>query len=120
MDLIYSMKFYEVQDYIKTSKHLLQPAPIVMNADIFNSLPEEYQTILLEEGNNAGLYEREIGPDLDAEYIAAAEAEGSTFVELTDEDRDSFRALMGPVYDMVVESAGPIAEDFFAELGITW
>ena len=120
MDLIYMMKFYEAQKYIIETNHLLQPAPIVMNKAIFESLPEEYQTILTEEANNAGLYQREIGPQFEAEYRQAAEAAGVTYIELTDAQRDEFRALLGPVYDMVVEASGPIAEKFFAALNITW
>ena len=120
MDLIYMMKFYEAQKYIVETNHLLQPAPIVMNKAIFESLPEEYQTILTEEANNAGLYQREIGPQFEAEYRQAAEDAGVTYIELTDEQRDEFRAQLGPVYDMVIEASGPIAEKFFDALGITW
>ncbi len=120
MDLIYNMRFYEAQKYIISTNHLLQPAPIVMNLDIFNSLPEEYQKILTEEANAAGEFQRGDGPVLEAKYRADAEAVGVTFIELSDADRDLFRAKMGPVYDQVIEASGPIAEKFFTELGISW
>lgn len=52
--LLYTSSLYEVAPYITESEHYICPAGIYMNTDVFNSIPEEYQKILVEEAKAAG------------------------------------------------------------------
>ena len=45
----------EVADYLIETRHIYQMNVLVASAEWFNSLPKEYQDILLEEADKAGL-----------------------------------------------------------------
>ena len=45
-----SAKFYEVQKYLTVSNHVYSPLILVMNKAKFDSLPANYQTIVVEPG----------------------------------------------------------------------
>lgn len=46
--------FYEVQKYFYMTNHVYSGAAIAVNEDFFQSLPEEYQSIIAEEADTAG------------------------------------------------------------------
>src|SRR5699024_928201 len=48
ISLVYTMKFYEVQDYMTLSNHTFAPIITVMNKDYYESIPEDLQEILQE------------------------------------------------------------------------
>lgn len=50
---IYSSSLQDVQKYLSLTGHMYDAAPFVCNMDWFNSLPTEYQEILMEEAKNA-------------------------------------------------------------------
>lgn len=51
---IIAQKFYEVQDYICLSGHTVQTLPLFINEKVFQSLPEEYQEIIVEVAAECG------------------------------------------------------------------
>src|SRR5699024_49265 len=48
LETFYSAGFQEVQDYVINSNHMYKPAFVNINNDFFESLPEEYQEIILD------------------------------------------------------------------------
>ena len=88
---ILANKFYEVQKYLIKTGHIVQPQAILVNSKFFASLPEEYQTIVLNaaaqaaEEANVLFCEKE---DADIEKLASEEC-GMTVVEV---DKDAFIA----------------------------
>jgi len=53
MSSIQNMKFYEVQKYINLTGHVINVNFFLMNGNIFNSLDEQYQKIILEAFDEA-------------------------------------------------------------------
>src|SRR5690625_4320709 len=47
-ELIVSQAFYEQQDYVVQTNHILQMIQIIMNPDFFNNLPEDLQELVQE------------------------------------------------------------------------
>ena len=60
-------KFYEVQKYMLESNHMFSPANWVINEKFLQSLPKEYQTIVLDAAKEAIKYNWEISMKKDQE-----------------------------------------------------
>ena len=48
LSLMYSSKFYEVQDYLTLTGHTYSPWPVVINKEFYTSLPKELQTVIMD------------------------------------------------------------------------
>ncbi len=67
LDTIQRMKFYEVQKYLVVSEHGAMEDVVLFNPTWWNSLPEEYRTIITDAFN-------EVVPELRAHKSAAVDA----------------------------------------------
>jgi C4-dicarboxylate-binding protein DctP len=107
LDTIQRMKFFEVQDYLVISEHGAMEDLILFNPSWWNSLPEEYRTIIDQAFS-------EVVPDLRAHKAAAVQSALDVISEsdinirtASDEERAEFRAIMyAPSADAYVERAG--------------
>jgi TRAP-type C4-dicarboxylate transport system substrate-binding protein len=110
---IYSMRFYEVKKYVSLSEHFTLIASMVTGTKFFNSIPAEYQTILLDQAYAAYKDNQEIVVSKSAEYIKEMEASGVTFVEI---DKTPFIEAVQPVYDAM--GFADLKKELYAELGL--
>ena len=96
----YSSKLYEVAKNISETNHILLINFAVVSSDWFNSLPVEYQRILEEECNTAGLAVSAdiLGPISEEAKANLIEA-GVTITESADIDMDAFRAAGEKAYE---------------------
>ncbi|SFJ11924.1 TRAP transporter substrate-binding protein [Celeribacter neptunius] len=107
LDTIKAMKFYEVQKNLVVSDHGAMEDVILFNPMFWNSLPEDYQTIIKDAF-------AEVIPDLTAHKAAAVDAaletikEAGTNVRVADEaERAEFREKMfGPASAAYVAKTG--------------
>ncbi|MFH1775228.1 MAG: TRAP transporter substrate-binding protein DctP [Chloroflexota bacterium] len=77
---------------------------LTMNLELFNSLPDDIQEILLEVGREAGGVYMEMGQADWAKTKATMEASGVTFTDFSDEEMIKWGNLIGnPVADAVKE-----------------
>ena len=90
---IYSSSLQDVQKYLSLNGHMYDAAPFVCNMDWFNSLPTEYQEILMEEAKNA----REIDLEENDEnkYLDLLKEAG---MEVNEVDKAAFQAKMDGVW----------------------
>ncbi|QEN09584.1 C4-dicarboxylate ABC transporter [Oceanispirochaeta crateris] len=110
---IYSMRFYEIKKYVSLSEHFTLIASMVTGTKFFNSIPAEYQTILLDQAYASYKDNQEIVVSKSAEYIKEMEASGVTFVEI---DKTPFIEAVQPVYDDMGFS--DLKKELYAELGL--
>lgn len=108
LDTIFRMKFHEVQDYLLVSEHGAMEDVVLFNPTWWESLPEEYRTIISEAF-------AEVVPELTAhkeaaseEALAAIEDSGSINVRFASpEERAALReAMYEPAKAAFVEQAG--------------
>lgn len=88
----------EVGDYVTLTSHIICADTLFMNTALFESIPAEYQEILLEEISNTVLA---YNATVDANEEAAMEqmkADGVQFIELTDEQRAEFAEACKAMY----------------------
>ncbi len=77
-------KLYEVRKVVSQTAHQIMFAAFVTNASFFNGLPQEYQTILLEEGKAAGAELTRLTLESDAAYAEELRKAGVQIVEDVD------------------------------------
>ena len=96
------MKFYEVQKYFTEVNYQFHPDPFYVNAEWWNSLPAEFQTILTECATAMGEYNDQlIDQNSDAAKQVVVDAGCEVYVP-TAEELAAFQAACQPVYSQVV------------------
>lgn len=97
------MKFYEVQDYFTEVNYQFHPDPFYVNADWWNSLPEEFQTIISECAEEMGDYNDQL---IDEQSDASRQViidSGSEIYVPTEEELAAFQEAVQVVYDQCIE-----------------
>ncbi|WP_050526368.1 DctP family TRAP transporter solute-binding subunit [Pseudorhodobacter aquimaris] len=93
---IYDVKFYEIQKYLNLTGHVYSPAPFMMGAQLFNSLSEVDQAIIMEAAAIAVPFQREASQRMESDLITELETLGMT---VTRPDLEAFRAKVVPVIE---------------------
>ena len=112
LELIYSQKFYEQQDYIVNTNHQIQPLFLVMNLDFYNSLPDDLRAVV-DEG--AAVYleaSRAYNEEMTETYIQTMEDYGCTFIDIEEDAFSEMYEVTQPVRDDLAEQY----PDFYAEI----
>ncbi len=96
------MKFYEVQKYFTEVNYQFHPDPFYVNAEWWNSLPAEFQTILTECATAMGEYNDQlIDQNSDAAKQVVLDYGCEVYVP-TAEELAAFQEACQPVYSQVV------------------
>jgi TRAP-type transport system periplasmic protein len=93
---MWGSKLHETRKVISLTGHFSQFLSVVMNNDVFNRLPKELQTLLLNEGQQYGAELTRLTLASQQDYMAKFKAAGVTIVE--DVDRAAFRQMTASVY----------------------
>ena len=99
---VVGMKFYEVQKYFTDVNYQFHPDPFYVNAQWWNSLPEEYRNIISECATEMGDYNDQL---IDENSEAAKQQiidSGAEVYEPTEEELEAFKAAAEPVYEQMV------------------
>lgn len=94
---IKSGKMYEVQKYMVLDGHTYTPMVLVINPKLFASLTPEQQKALTAAAKEAGVYERKILRDKEAEEIKFLETTGKMTIE-KNPDKLKWREATKSVY----------------------
>ncbi|WP_323764408.1 C4-dicarboxylate TRAP transporter substrate-binding protein [Marinovum sp.] len=81
---IHGAKLHETKKTISLTGHFKGFTGLIINADLFASLPEDIQTVLDEEANAAGVFMTDLMLNSEEEWIGKLEAEGVTFNRAVD------------------------------------
>ena len=77
-------------------------APVI-NAKIFDSMPNDLQNIILEESINAGKYLTKLTLEGEEGLIKQLQSEGVSFVRASEIDMAAFQDATAPTYDAFPE-----------------
>ncbi|WP_422122385.1 TRAP transporter substrate-binding protein [Planococcus sp. X10-3] len=113
LETIYAGGFHEVQDFIILSNHMYKPSFVSINDEFFNSLPEEYQQVMLDAAVESEQFTQEkldeseqtMREEIETAGVEFIEPDIEAFREATQSVRDSLGTdVWGQeVYDQVVE-----------------
>lgn len=105
--MIWNNKLYEVQDYLTVSEHVWSSAPIIIAKDYYESLPEEYQTLIADAAQKTMERQREIITQQNADYVQNIADAGLQVTELTAEEKAAFQKIAQEgVYKTAAETYG--------------
>ncbi|UWQ22445.1 TRAP transporter substrate-binding protein [Jannaschia sp. W003] len=104
---IQNLKFYEVAPHVTKTQHTITVRPIVVSAKTFDALPEDLQAAIMEAGEEAGAYGRELESREDGEKLQ----------EMVDAGQIQVQEFEGR--DEMLERVKPVQDAYAAELGAT-
>lgn len=105
--LIFSNKFYEVQEYLSVDEHVHNFLGFIMNQGKFDSLSDENKQIIEEEAVNFVNEQRAMELVDNEQAIKDLETEGGLTVNtLTVEQKQAFRDALAPMYDKYTSEFG--------------
>lgn len=111
----HSLNVQEVAENIIETQHIYQMNFLVSSSEWFNDLPEEYQTILIDEANKAGI---EVSEQLEAEAENHKQAmidDGMKYIPYEDLDIEAFKKAGQAAYDAL--DLNGAREAVYEELG---
>ncbi|GKX27743.1 C4-dicarboxylate ABC transporter [Vallitalea longa] len=97
LSVLYNGKFYEVAKYLTLDGHVQNFTTWVAGLDFFNSLSQEQQKILVETGNEAGLYNNGIQEQVTEDTLKKLKDEG---VEIIEVDLSEFQEKAEAFYSL--------------------
>ncbi|WP_341359197.1 TRAP transporter substrate-binding protein [Georgenia sp. M64] len=107
-----SQKFYEPAPHILQTNHEVTIRPLIIGSQTLERLPEDLREAVLEAGEEAGAFERELEAQVDDEKLAAlGEMEGVTITEV---DTSGVEEQVRPVWEQYAAEWG--AEDMLEQI----
>jgi len=108
---VVGMKFYEVQKYFTAVNYQFHPDPFYVNADWWNSLPEEYRTIIAQVADEMGDYnDRLIDENSEAAKQTIIDS-GAEVYDPSPEELKAFQDAAQVVYEQAVAEGICTAEE---------
>jgi tripartite ATP-independent transporter DctP family solute receptor len=95
--LIYTSRFYEVQEHLTLTGHFYSPAALLISDQVFEGLTEAQQQAVVDAAIEGAHYERELVAEMEAEMIEILKEEGMQIVE--DVDISAFQAATAEIYE---------------------
>jgi TRAP-type C4-dicarboxylate transport system substrate-binding protein len=84
INVTWSSKFYEVQKHLTVSNHVYSPLVVAMNKAKFDSLPANYQKIIVDAAREAATFQRNLNAQNASKVIADLKKSGMQVVENVD------------------------------------
>ena len=106
IDVIYSSKLNEVQDYITMWNYSYDPLVLGMNKKLYDSMSDEDKELFDRLGKEAADYQLELAREKEAGQIEELKAAGMQFYEPTDEELAAFKEVVQPLYDKYTDIWG--------------
>lgn len=110
---IYAMKMFEIAKTISLSEHFFLIASMVTGTKFFNSLPPQFQAMLMTQAFETYRDNQDVLKKKSEEYITEMKGKGATFVTI---DKTPFIKAVQPVYAELGYTK--LRDQLYSELGI--
>jgi tripartite ATP-independent transporter DctP family solute receptor len=97
--VIWSTNVYEQTQYFSEAGLYYASATLVINEDLYESLPEDLQEVVIDLGKEYANIQRQISQDLEAEQKQNLLDNGVEIISMDDVDIEAFRKKVQPVYE---------------------
>jgi tripartite ATP-independent transporter DctP family solute receptor len=99
-------KFYEVQDYLSLTNHIVDGYVLAFNQKLFDGLDEEPQQILQEAAQETADFKRQYDEEEAADIIEQLEKHGMKVNELSSDEQSAFAEQAEKLYPEFEEMIG--------------
>jgi TRAP-type transport system periplasmic protein len=104
--LIYSSRFYEVQDHLALTGHVYTPYLLLASKTWFNGLSAEDQALVKEAAQESAIYQRDLSRTDADRLVGLLEEEGMEVTRLSDAEMARMRETVAPVVDQFTDTIG--------------
>jgi tripartite ATP-independent transporter DctP family solute receptor len=84
INVTWSAKFYEVQKHLTVSNHVYSPIILSMNKAKFDSMPANFQKVLVDAAREAATYQRNLNAQNASKVVADLKKSGMQVIENVD------------------------------------
>lgn len=106
-DTIVASKLYEQQKYIINTNHVVMIGGVYMNLEFFNSLPADYQALLMDIWeNDLDDLQYQMAQESNAAALKTMTDAGLEVIDLPESDLLKMREEGKPAYDLIRQSVG--------------
>ncbi len=112
--IIYVNNLWEVQDYVQMTGHVYGPHVFLMSQLTLDSLPDEYQEIVLNTAREVSTYQRMMSAKLEAEQKEMLIENG---MNILDVDKEPFQKAVMSVLDQYKDRFGSYIDRILAAGG---
>jgi TRAP-type transport system periplasmic protein len=114
---IETAKFYEVQKYVSTTRHVYQPLILLFSKKVWDQLSADEQKILLDAAAETQPYNRKLSREADAKALETLRAKGLAVTEFPPQSVAQMRERLKPVVDKYSKEAGEaLVKEMTAEI----
>ena len=106
IDVIYSSKLQEVQDYITMWNYSYDPLVLGMNKKLYDSMSEEDRELFDRLGKEAADYQVKLAREKESKQIEELKTAGMQFYEPTEAELAEFTEAVQPVYEKYTDIWG--------------
>lgn len=99
-------KFYEVFKHLTLDNYVYSPVVVLFSKQWFDKLPEDLQQICLDAAYEVRTYERQVGADMNEEYLQTCKDNGVTVTELNDEQLQAWQEAGRAIYSKYEDTIG--------------
>ena len=96
---ILPQRYYEVQDYMTIWDYSYEPHPLMFNLELWNSFDADTQAAIQQAAVEACEYQRQLSRETVEEGIQTMREAGMQVYELSEEEKDAFRAVAAPIVE---------------------
>ena len=105
-----SRKLYEVMDIVTRTEHAKIEFIMLINEGVWNSLSEDEQKVMTECGLKSEADLRESIAAIEEDAVQDTLAQGKEVIEVSDEEREIWKAAAQPVIDAYLENSGELGQ----------
>ena len=106
----YTTRVYEPSKYFSEVPLYYASATLVLNQELFDSMPEDVQKVMVDLGKEYAVKQRQINQDLMDEYRQKLLADGVEITPAEEIDMDGFRKAVESVYEKHADRYGDYIE----------
>jgi tripartite ATP-independent transporter DctP family solute receptor len=104
--LIYSSRFYEVQDHLALTGHVYTPYLLLASKTWFDGLSAEDQALVMEAAQESAEFQRNLSRTEADRLIGMLEEEGMEVTRLSEEEMTRMRETVAPVVEEFTKTIG--------------
>ena len=110
-------KFYEVQKYLSTTRHVYNPLIVLLSQKTWDKLSADERKILMDAANETRADQRKVSREMETKALAKAKSQGTVVTEITAQERERMREKVKPVTDKYTKDIGEsLVNEFHSEI----
>lgn len=101
-------KFYEVQKYLSSTRHVYQPLIVLISSKAWDQFSPAEKKIIQDAANETTIEQRKVSRNMDAQAIDLVKKQGVTFTDVTPQERARMRERVKPVTDKYLQDMSSV------------